>query len=160
MPAKKLKEFLDNRQVKYVTINHSAAYTAQEVASLAHIRGKELAKTVMVNVDGKAAMAVLSASYKVDLNLLKLAAHANAVGLASEAEFKSLFPDCETGAMPPFGNLYGMAVLVEYGLTKDDEIVFNAGSHRELIRLAYKDFERLVQPVVGRFAVQSWRSAG
>jgi Ala-tRNA(Pro) deacylase len=152
MPAKKLKEFLDSRQVKYVTINHSAPYTAQEVASLAHIRGKELAKTVMVNVDGKPAMAVLPASYKVDLNLLKLAADAETVALASEAEFKGLFPDCETGAMPPFGNLYGMVVLAEERLTKDDEIAFNAGSHRELIRLAYKDFERLVQPGIGKFA--------
>lgn len=160
MPAKKLKEFLDSRQVKYVTINHSAAYTAQEVASLAHIRGKDLAKTVMVNVDGKPAMAVLPASYKVDLNLLKLAAGAETVGVASEAEFKSLFPDCETGAMPPFGNLYGMAVFVEESLTKDDEIAFNAGSHRELIRLAYKDFEQSVQPGVGRFAAQSWQVAG
>jgi Ala-tRNA(Pro) deacylase len=152
MPANKLKEFLDNQHVKYVTISHSTAYTAQEVAELAHIRGKELAKTVMVKVDGKMAMAVLPASYKVDLNLLKLASGAETVGLATEAEFQGLFPDCETGAMPPFGNLYGMGVFAEESLAKDEEIVFNAGSHRELFRLAYKDFERIVQPGVGRFA--------
>jgi len=160
MPAKKLKEFLDSRQVKYVTINHSAAYTAQEIASLAHVRGKELAKTVIVNMDGKPAMAVLPAAYKVDLNRLRLAAGAEIVGLASEAEFKDLFPDCETGAMPPFGNLYSMAVFVEESLTQDDEIAFNAGSHRELIRLAYKDFAQLVQPGVGKFAAQLWQVAG
>jgi Ala-tRNA(Pro) deacylase len=155
MPANKLKAFLDQQHVKYIAISHSTAYTAQEVAELAHIRGKELAKTVMVKVDGKMAMAVLPASYKVDLNLLKLASGAASVELASEAEFRSFFPDCETGAMPPFGNLYGMAVLADESLAKDEEIAFNAGSHRELIRLAYKDFERLVQPGLGKFAAQS-----
>jgi Ala-tRNA(Pro) deacylase len=155
MPANKLKTFLDERHVKYVAISHSTAYTAQEVAEFAHIRGKDLAKTVMVKVDGKLAMAVLSASYKVDLDLLKQASGASSVALASEAEFKSLFPDCETGAMPPFGNLYGMAVFADESLSKDKEIAFNAGSHRELIRLAYQDFERLVQPGLGKFSMHA-----
>jgi Ala-tRNA(Pro) deacylase len=105
MPAKKLKEFLDTNHVKYVEIRHSAAYTAQEIAALAHIRGKELAKTVIMKADGK--MAVLPASRKVDLSLLKAAAGTGSVALATKAEFKGLFPDCEAGAMPPFGNLYG-----------------------------------------------------
>lgn len=154
MPAKKLKEFLDAHQVKYVTIRHSEAYTAQEIAALAHIRGKELAKTVMVKVDGKMAMAVLPASNRVDMSLLNAAAGAKSIGLATESEFKSLFPDCEIGAMPPFGNLYGMSVFADASLSKDDEIAFNAGSHIELIRMAYKDFERLVQPAVAEFSAR------
>lgn len=131
-----------------MTVSHSQAYTAQEIASLAHVRGKELAKTVMVKIDGKMAMAVLPASYRVNFDLLKAAAGTRGVELASEWEFKDMFPDCDTGAMPPFGNLYGMAVFVADSLAEDEEIAFNAGSHTELIRLLYKDFERLVSPAV------------
>ncbi len=152
MPAKKLMEFLDGNQVKYVMTTHSTAYTAQEVAALAHIRGRDMAKTVIVNLDGKLAMAVLPASKHVDLSLLKAVAGAKAVALATEAEFRGKFPECETGAMPPFGNLYGVPVFVEEGLTKDKEISFNAGTHNELMRIAYADFDRLVQPTVTRFS--------
>jgi Ala-tRNA(Pro) deacylase len=106
----------------------------------------------MVKIDGKMAMAVLPASCKVDFDLLKKAAGASTVGLASEQEFKNLFPECEIGAMPPFGNLYGMEVFVADALAEDEEIAFNAGSHTELIRLAYKDFERLVKPKVVKFS--------
>ena len=146
MPVKKLKEFLDSNNIKYVIIKHSTAYTAQEIAAAAHIPGKELAKTVMVKVDGKMAMAVLPAAYKVDFNLVKKAAGAKKVELASEEEFQDMFPDCIVGAMPPFGNLYGMEVFVSKSLAEDYEIAFNAGSHNELIKLAYKDFEKLVKP--------------
>jgi len=152
MPVKKLKDFLDNQNIKYVTITHSPTYTAQEIAASAHIPGKVMAKTVMVKIDGKMAMAVLPASCKVDFDLLKKAAGASTVGLASEQEFKNLFPECEIGAMPPFGNLYGMEVFVADALAEDEEIAFNAGSHTELIRLAYKDFERLVKPKVIKFS--------
>ena len=152
MPVKKLKEYLDSHQVKYVTISHSPVYTAQEIAGSAHIPGKELAKTVMVKIDGKVAMAVLPASYRVDFDLLKKAAGASSVELASEKEFENMFPDCEIGAMPPFGNLYGMEVFVAASLTEDTEIAFNAGSHSELIRLSYKDFERLVKPKIVKFS--------
>jgi Ala-tRNA(Pro) deacylase len=148
MPVKKLKDFLDNQKIKYVAITHSPAYTAQEIAASAHIRGKELAKTVVVKIDGKMAMAVLPASYRVDFDLLKKAAGASTVELASEKEFKDLFPECEVGAMPPFGNLYGMEVFVADSLAEDEEIAFNAGSHTELIKLTYKDFERVVKPKV------------
>ena len=154
MPGQKLREFLDSQQVKYGTINHATAFTAQEIAALSHVRGRELAKTVMVTIDGRMAMAVLPASQKVDLNLLKRAAGAEAVELASETEFKSLFPDCEAGAMPPFGNLYGMAVFVEMSLTEDEEIALTAGTHSELIKLSYKDFERVVQPTVAGFSLK------
>ena len=153
MPSRKIIEFLDSEKVKYVSIRHSEAYTAQEVAAAAHIPGKELAKTIMVKLDGTMAMAVLPASFQVDFGRLKDVAGADKVELASEAEFRDLFPQSEVGAMAPFGNLYGMDVYVAAPLTEDNEIAFNAGTHTELIRLAYADFERLVKPVVGDFAV-------
>lgn len=152
MPLTKLREFLDNKNVPYVVISHSVAYTAQGIAALAHIPGKELAKTVMVRLDDELAMAVLPASALVDLPSLRAAAGARTVALASERDFKDRFPDCETGAMPPFGNLYGMAVFVDENLALDKEIAFNAGSHRELVRLAYADFARLVKPKLAKFA--------
>jgi len=152
MPLQKLKELLDSHNVKYVIIQHSPAYTAQQIAASAHIPGKELAKTVMVKIDEKMAMAVLPASYKVNLDRLKQATGASNVELASEGEFKDMFPGCEIGAMPPFGNLYGMDVFVTESLAEDEEIAFNAGSHTELVRLSYKDFDALANPTMLRFA--------
>jgi Ala-tRNA(Pro) deacylase len=152
MPVKRLKEFLDSQGVKYVSINHSPAYTAQEVAASAHVRGKELAKTVMVTLDGRMAMAVLPASRKLSFDLLRQAAGAENVQLAGERAFCDLFPGCEVGAMPPFGNLYDMEVYVSKLLADDAEIAFNAGSHTELIRLAYSDFQRLAQPKLAPIA--------
>ena len=152
MPAKLLKEFLDSHKVKYVTMTHSAAYTALEIASLAHIHGDEFAKTVIAKIDGTLVMAVLPASYHVDLSLLKAAAKGKKIALASETDFRDRFPGCETGAMPPFGRLYGMPVFVDESLTRDKEIAFNAGTHQELIRLSYEDFARLVKPNVAQFS--------
>ena len=154
MPVQKLKAFLDGKGIRYVSIIHSRAYTAQEIAASAHIKGKELAKAVMVKVDGKMAMAVLPASHRVSFDLLKGVTGAREVVLATEEEFKGLFPDCEPGAMPPFGNLWGMDVYVAARLADDKEIAFNAGSHTELMKLAYDDFERLVAPKVVEFAVR------
>jgi len=154
MPVKKLKEFLGKNKVKYVTLSHSEAYTAQEIASSAHIPGKELAKTVIVKIDNKMAMAVLPASQRVYFDLLKKATGAKKVELATEGEFQDLFPECEIGAMPPFGNLYEMEVFVDESLSEDEEIAFNAGSHTELIRLSYKDFESLVKPKVVKFSTE------
>jgi Ala-tRNA(Pro) deacylase len=151
MPVKKLKDFLDDQGTKYITVRHSRAYTARETAHSAHILGKDLAKTVMVEVDGKMAMVVVPATDHVDLGELKRALGAVKVELASERDFKRLFPDCEIGAMPPFGNLYGMEVFVSKRLAEDEEIAFNAGSHTELIKLAYRDFERLVKPRLVKF---------
>jgi Ala-tRNA(Pro) deacylase len=148
MPTQRLKEFLDKNKVKYVSCSHSQAFTAQEIAASAHIPGKQLAKTVMVTLDGNMAMAVLPATDHVDLRLLKKTAGVKKVQLASERQFKDLFPDCEIGAMPPFGNLYDLDVYVATGLAEDEEIAFNAGTHTELIRLAYRDYEKLVQPRV------------
>ncbi|HUA20879.1 MAG TPA: YbaK/EbsC family protein [Bryobacteraceae bacterium] len=146
MPARKLKEYLDAQHIKYRTLVHPTAYTAQEIAALAHIRGQELAKTVMVKVDGQMAMAVVPASRQVDLPLLRKCAQARSVVLATEEEFKNQFPGCETGAMPPFGNLYGMPIFADESLAEDRWIAFNAGTHSELIQIAYQDFARLVHP--------------
>lgn len=155
MPAKKLKEFLDDNKIKYVSITHSSAYTAQEIAASAHIPGKELAKTVILKVDGKMIMAVLPASYKVDFDIFKEVTGTSSVRLADEHEFVDKFPGCEPGAMPPFGNLYGIDVYVAKSLSEDEEIAFNAGNHTELIRMAYKDFERLIKPNIVEFSYQT-----
>ncbi|HOQ61854.1 MAG TPA: YbaK/EbsC family protein [Vicinamibacterales bacterium] len=152
MPVQRLKKFLDENDVRYVTISHSPSYTSLEVAASAHVKGQQLAKTVMVKLDGKMAMAVLPASYAVDLDLLQVETGASSSALATEAEFATLFPGCELGAMPPFGNLYGMKVYAEQSLEANADIAFNAGTHRELVKLAWKDFLRLVQPVVIKFA--------
>jgi Ala-tRNA(Pro) deacylase len=148
MPLSKLRQFLDHNEIKYLVISHSVAYTAQGIAALTHIKGKELAKTVMVMVDGKLAMAVVPASFRVDLHRLKKYLKADSVELATEQEFRDRFRDCETGSMPPFGNLYGMDVFADEILAQDHEIVFNAGTHRELVRMSYEDFVRLAKPVV------------
>lgn len=146
MPVANLKEFLNTNGVPHITISHPKAYTAMEVAQAAHVEGKEMAKTVVVNLDGRLAMAVLPATQHVDLDRLRKGTGAHSVVLAQEWEFQADFPECEVGAMPPFGNLYGMEVFVEPRLAADQEIAFNAGSHTELVRMAYKDFDRLVHP--------------
>ncbi|MFC1608021.1 aminoacyl-tRNA deacylase [Candidatus Latescibacterota bacterium] len=153
MPVQKLKQYLDSNSIKFVSITHSTAYTAQEVAASTHTPGKELAKTVMVKINGTMAMVVLPSSYQIDFHLLKKATGANTAELAEEDDFRSLFPECEVGAMPPFGNLYGMDVYVAEALTDDEEIAFNAGTHTELIRLKYDDFQRLVKPRIIRISV-------
>ncbi|MFZ0292200.1 MAG: YbaK/EbsC family protein [Candidatus Sulfotelmatobacter sp.] len=153
-----LKQFLDTKQIKYIVISHSVACTAQGIAALVHMPGKELAKTVIVKIDGALAMAVVPASRHVDLPLLKHAVGAKSVELASEADFKDRFPDCETGAMPPFGNLYGMQVIADEALTKDKEIAFNAGTHRELMRLTWADFAALAQPKITKISNKGLQS--
>ncbi|MDW8308767.1 MAG: YbaK/EbsC family protein [Verrucomicrobiales bacterium] len=151
MPAKLLKEFLDREHVSYVSIQHSPAYTAQEIAASAHVPGRDMAKTVILKIDGRLAMAALPANRKIVLADLREATGAQDVKFATEDEFKALFPDCETGAMPPFGNLYGLEVFVAPSLTQEREIAFNAGTHTEVIKMAYQDFERLVHPKVMMF---------
>ncbi|MGB8060819.1 MAG: YbaK/EbsC family protein [Candidatus Sulfotelmatobacter sp.] len=152
MPAKKLREFLNSQNVAHMTIFHTVAYTAKEIAALTHISNKELAKTVIVKIDGTMAMAVLPASYDVDLSALRDGTGARSVTLAKESEFKDQFSECDIGAMPPFGNLYGMAVYVDESLTKDKDIAFNASTHDELLQVSYADFARLVKPTVLRFS--------
>ena len=155
MPSKKLKSFLDENKIKYVSIKHSSAYTAQEIAAIAHIPGKDLAKTVIIKIDGKMAMAVLPASYKVSFDNLKDTLGVKEVRLAYEQEFIDKFPDCEVGAMPPFGNIYGMDVFVAESLAEDEEIAFNACNHTELIKMNFSDFEKLVKPKRIKFSVPS-----
>jgi len=152
MPVQRLKDFLDKHRVKYVVITHSLAYTSQEIAVSALMPGKELAKTVIIKFDGRMVMAILPSSYKVDLDLLREATGAGKIELASESEFQDMFPECEIGAMPPFGNLYGMDVFVAESLSENKTIAFNAGSHTELIKLAYRDFKKLVEPTVIKFS--------
>jgi Ala-tRNA(Pro) deacylase len=152
MSLTRLKDFLDSNSIKYVVISHSLAYTAQGIAALTHIPGKEWAKTVVVKIDGTLAMVVVPASCRVDLEFLKAATGVKTAELASEEEFKDKFQDCETGAMPPFGNLYGMAVFADESLSHDKEIAFNAGSHRELVRMGWDDFNKLVKPTILRLA--------
>ncbi len=151
MPIRKIKEYLDSKGIRYITVTHSPAYTAQEVAASAHVSGKEMAKTVVVELDGRKALAVLPANQKIILQDLREVTGCDDIRIVPEDEFKDLFPDCEIGAMPPFGNLYGMDVYVAPALTQYDEIAFNAGSHTDLIRMSYRDFERCVHPRVMSF---------
>ena len=148
MPLSKLRKFLDSRHIKYLVISHSLAYTAQGVAALTHVSGKKLAKTVIVKIDGILAMAVVPASLHVDLDRLRSLTGAQTVEIATEREFKDAFADCETGAMPPFGNLYNMTVYADAGLAENEEITFSAGTHRELVRMNWFDIVRLVNPIV------------
>jgi Ala-tRNA(Pro) deacylase len=155
MPAKILKDFLDKNNVKYVTIKHSLAFTTQEVAASAHIKGKELAKTVLVKMNGRLVMCVLPASYKVDFDKLKETLGVETLRLANEVEFKDRFPDCEVGAMPPFGNLFGLEIFAADILAKDEDIAFNACSHTELIQMSFQDFVNLAKPKFIKFSYQS-----
>jgi Ala-tRNA(Pro) deacylase len=148
MIARTLQEYLERNRVRYVRIDHPRAITAQEVAAAAHVPGHRLAKTVVVRLDGRPALVMLPASDLLDLERLREAAGARHVELAAERDFAGLFPDCEAGAMPPFGNLYGMEVYESDRLAEAPEILFNGGSHDELVKLAEKDFEALVHPHV------------
>ncbi|MDB6031454.1 MAG: prolyl-tRNA synthetase [Verrucomicrobiales bacterium] len=153
MPSTRVKNFLEKENVCYSTILHSPAFTAQESSESAHISGKAFAKTVIVEIDGKSAMAVLPADRRVDLDDLREITGSSSAHMASEAQMKSLFPDCEIGAMPPLGNLYGMEVYVAPALAQSGEIVFNAGSHTELIKMRFADFERVAQPRILSFTM-------
>ncbi len=148
MSVAKLKAFLDGRDVKYITIRHSPAFTAQEVAASAHVIGRDFAKTLVVNIGGELAMVVIPATRRLLVHELQEMLESPHARLATEAEFLSRFPDCEVGAMPPFGNLYGMPVYVASSLSDEPELAFNAGTHTEVIKMAYSDFERLVRPTV------------
>ena len=155
MVLKALCDYLDRERIRYTVISHSPAFTAQEIAAVSHIPGRELAKTVIVRIDGELAMAVLPARCRVDVEVLGELAGAVRIEMAHESDFRGVFPGCETGAMPPFGNLFDMPVLVADELANDEFIAFNAGSHTELIQMRYRDFERLVQPRVLDFAAIS-----
>jgi Ala-tRNA(Pro) deacylase len=149
---KKLKELFDEAKVSYEVYNHPLAYTAQEIAQRQHFSGDQMAKVVMLEVDKRLVMAVVTASQKVHLMTVRASLGAAEVRLATEDEFVSRFPDCEIGAMPPFGNLFGLPVYVDPAVTQDESIYFNAGNHVQTVRIRYDDFEKLAAPQVVRLA--------
>jgi Ala-tRNA(Pro) deacylase len=153
MILKKLKDYLETNGVSYEVGFHPEVFTAQEIAAAQHVPGKEMAKVVMVKADGKMLTLVLPASHQIDMKKLKRVLKCKKVSMAKEKEFEELFPDCEVGAMPPFGNLYRLEVLVDQVLAEDASIVFQAGNHIETVRIKYSDYARLVNPKVGNFSV-------
>ena len=157
--ARRLREFLDSRASMYVTINHSRAFTAQEIAASLHVPGREMAKTVVVRTEHGLALVVLRAQDHVNLGRVGRELHGSAV-LVSESEFGSAFPDCEVGAMPPFGNLYHLPTLVDREITRDKEIVFNAGTHTDAVRMEYAEYARLVRPRVLDVTMRQAQSVG
>lgn len=146
--ATKLKAFLDSKKVVYQVLRHHERFTSQEIAEALHVPGRMLAKVVIVKADGELRMAVLPGDLLLDLKKFAKAVAAREAVLATEDEFKDAFPDCELGAMPPFGNLYAMRVVVDRTLAADEHIVFEAGSHHEALKLLYADFARLAVPQV------------
>ena len=146
MLSPRLHHFLDERHVPYSTLSHARTVTAQQTADAAHIANSNFAKTVMLKVDGALAMMVMPAAYRIDLTRLSRALGGREVELAQEEEFKDAFPDCELGAMPPFGHLYDMRVYVDSRMADLTEMAFNAGSHTDLVRMTYAEFESLAQP--------------
>jgi Ala-tRNA(Pro) deacylase len=154
-----ISDYLNRNGARYSVMPHPAAYTAQQEAAAAHVPGKEWAKAVVCFADEQPILAVVPAPFAVDLKRLQRAAGAHAIRLAKEQEFARLYQDCEPGAMPPFGPLYHQRVFVDTQLTADSEISFNGGSHREAIRMPYREFERLAQPTVAAFASTSPRRA-
>lgn len=148
MTVERIRRFLDENDVHYRLAPHPPAFTAQEVAAEAHVPGRRFAKVVTISVDDRLALAVVPATERVDLERLTRALGADRVVLASEAEFRRAFPGCEVGAMPPFGNLFGMETFVSRHLDESDEIAFNAGTHTEVMYVPWSDFERLVEPVI------------
>ena len=148
----KLQQYLDANRVHYQCISHFPTYTALATAHSAHVAEQELAKIVMVRVDGQIMMALIPASHKLDLDKVKTYVDAEKVELAEEYEFEELFPDCQPGAMPAIGNLYGIQVLAADALLDDEEIAFNAGTHDELVRMPFPEFVRLVKPLIGQIS--------
>lgn len=149
-----LEQYLRDRQVAYLIQHHPQVYTSQNIAECEHISGKKVAKSVIVIADGNEALLVLPATCRVDLDKARSCLKARDVRLAREEEFRNSFPDCEVGAMPPFGNLYHLPVYVELSLTGQETIVFPCGTHTETMSLKYADFERLVQPTIAEFALR------
>ena len=150
---RRLEEYLRENEAPYQTQHHPRAITAQEVAATEHVAGRMFVKTVMVTTDGgEMCMLALPAPYHVDPKKAAAALGAREARLAEEGSFAETFPDCEVGAMPPFGNLYGVLVYVDETLAEDETIVFRAGTHTDTMSVAYADFERLVEPTVANFA--------
>ncbi len=147
-----VSEFLDKSKVKYVVSKHKPAFSAQEMAAVAHESGKFVAKPVIVKADGQYLMCVLSAAHKIDLAALKKQLKAKSVELAQETEIGKLFSDCELGAEPPFGNLYDLPTIIDKALEDDEHILFQAGTHEKAIKMSMADYRKLVKPKVLEFS--------
>jgi len=154
MPCEKLLQFLDEKAVEYSLHAHPQAYAARETALKAGVPIRLFAKTVLVRLDGLMAMAVVPSDHKINFNLLREAAEADTISLALEDEFEARFPDCDLGAMPPFGNLYDMDVYVDSHLAVVETVTFNAGTHTETLTMRFADFDRLVEPDKAQFSFQ------
>ncbi len=152
MALTRVENFLRENDISFNKIAHHVTFSAQRTAADVHIPGHEIAKTVIVKMGGRMCMVVLPGDMQIDMEMLKSATGAREIRLATEMEFKDSFQNCEVGAMPPFGNLYDMEVYVAESLKSDVFIAFNACSHNRLIQMKYKDFERLVEPVVLKIA--------
>ncbi|MFQ5895352.1 MAG: aminoacyl-tRNA deacylase [Nitrospinota bacterium] len=152
--VKKLTDYLEANGVPYSTGTHAEAFTAQEVAAAQHVPGRMVAKTVVVKTERRFLMAVVPAHRKVDLAHLRALLGEGEVRLAQESEFARLFPECEVGAMPPFGNLFGLDVVADSSLAQNERITFSAGTHRETLTVSYKDFERLEKPRLERLVLE------
>jgi Ala-tRNA(Pro) deacylase len=152
IPAR-LIEFLNQGKARYEILHHPEAFTAQELAAIEHVKGRSHAKVVMVKAEGSLFMTVLPADHRVDLEKFQKLTGKSAA-LATETDFKALFPDCATGSMPPFGNLYGIDTYVDHSLTENEKIVFEAGTHSDAIKMSLADYERLAKPNVADFAVK------
>jgi len=151
---KRLEQYFRENEVTFEVMTHGLAYTMPEVAASLHVPGRQVAKVVMVKADEKLAMLVISSPDRLNFANVRALLDAKDVRLAQEKEFSHLFPDCEVGGMPPFGNLYGVPVYVGKTLSNEANIVFRAGTHQEVMKITYADFARLAQPTVGEFAMQ------
>lgn len=147
----RIKKMLENENISYQVLEHELAFTALEVAQAQHVPGRRMVKSVIVIADGKPVMCVLPATHRVDFDKFKGVLGAKDVHLADEAKVAALFPGYEVGAMPPFGQVAGMRVYVDKMLEENDAIVFNAGTHTDVIRIKFKDFVRFVQPEFADF---------
>ena len=147
----RMERYLQENNVPFEVMTHDRAYTMQEAAAALHVSGKRVAKVVMVKGDGQIVMFAIPASHRLNLDNVRAALDVKVASLASEKEFSALFPDCEPGAMPPFGNLYDVPVHIDRALAGQESIVFRIGTHRHTMRIAYADFARLAQPTVGDY---------
>ncbi len=154
--CKKLRKLLDEKEIKYVMQSHSRAYTSQEIAAALHVSGNVLAKSVMVKDNGDLSMVILPANYKINFEELQKTLGKKNIQLASESNFKPLFEDCDTGAMCPFGNLYEVPVYIAKSIVDKDEIIFNAGTHTDAIRMSMGDYVNVVQPKILKISEPVW----
>ncbi|MGO8815938.1 MAG: aminoacyl-tRNA deacylase [Terriglobia bacterium] len=148
----RIRDYLDSQNVPYETLHHSQAFTAQEVAHSLHVSGKKCVKAVVAEGDSKTVLVVIPASHRLNIQELKSALKANQLEMLVERELVGLFPDCDLGAVPPIGNLYGIDVWVDRAVASTEKILFCAGTHEDCIRMRYSDFSRLTRPFVGHFS--------